>query len=117
MGRAPQAFKVRRCPRGACPDISSLERATSPLFTCQEPRPEGPVKGLGYVSISEKKGRVCFLNDVPSLALPMWIMEDIHYESFMTRSPLYLGVTKLASVGSHRKTSLSFEMLQPLFIS
>lgn len=70
-----------------------------------------------HVSISEKKERVCFLTDLLSVALPTWIMEDIHYEGFVTRPPFSLGMTKLASVGSHRKTSLFFEMLQPLFIS
>ena len=69
------------------------------------------------MSVSEKKERVCFLTDLASVALPMWVMEDIHCEVFTTRPALSLGITKLASVGSHRKTSLSFEMLKPLFIS
>ena len=96
--RAPQAFKIRRCPRGACPDISSLKRATLPLFTCQEPSLRIQWRDWTHVSISEKKERVCFLTDLPSVALPTWIMEDIHYEGFVTRPPFCLGMTKLASL-------------------
>lgn len=96
--RAPQAFKIRRCPRGACPDISSLKRATLTLFTCQEPSLRIQWRDWTHVSISEKKERVCFLTDLPSVALPTWIMEDIHYEGFVTRPPFCLGMTKLASL-------------------
>lgn len=63
--RAPQAFKVRRCPRGACPDISDL-KGPHQLFQLSEPRPEGPVKRDWALCFHQWKEREGLLFDWPS---------------------------------------------------
>lgn len=56
-----RSTKVRRCPRVPCPDISRSGKATSTLLSCQEPRPEGPVKRLGSCFHQWKeRERACF---------------------------------------------------------
>lgn len=114
-GQSPTSIQSKKVPKGACPDISDLERATSTLFSCQEPRPEGPVKRLGscFPSVKRKRGFAFWLTFL-LLLCPCGSVEDIHCEVFMTRPALSLGITKLASVGSHRKTSVFWNVEAPV---
>ena len=44
--QSPTSIQSKKVPKGCLPRYFKSERATSTLFSCQEPRPEGPVKRL-----------------------------------------------------------------------